>query len=733
MLRRTLRRARRLLAPVGRVLVVPARWLAHVIMFPIDVAFLFFDLFFVNLKKTRIFSHDCRGRHSFRGGVCPPSRKYTNRFLFRLLCPEMGRGLEGRGICRADEKVKVHLMRGAALAIAIVVIVGGANLAVVRFWPRLTGAEPPAEKLERLLAERVTGGNAAFEAGQYEDALSFFRGALRIASDDRELWHKAGLTYAEMGEQAKAVQCFRVAAEGDDAYPPALGRLALYLYEKGDVGPAGSYAERAVRLGGADGPTHAILADRYLWTGDTDSAAAHLQNAVDKDPESDIVRLAQAHSLMLEGNLDEAGRLLDGIADDAPVAPLAALYRMDVLWKTGRSQEAVERLKEVADKHAELPWLAMLSLDSQFASGRRAEALAEVKRLEERFADLPAARLDLGRLLGKRGLDGLALQVALGCEDEPGVELPARVFAGELYLRRGLPDLAEDYARRALLEDAGHPAALLLAGKAALAKRDADEAARRFNDVVKAAPESAEAWYLLATAQRAQRDLEAACQSFLKACELRPDSGPFRQDCGRMLLATGKKAEAREQFLRAAELLPRPYAPYTSLGMMAQEEGDNAKAREYYVKAIEAAPDRSIIAANNMAELLLSENKDIPLALAFAYSAHVRAFGTPLEAPAADTLANALIRAGYPASAVGLARMAARIRPDSPERHYRRGLAEAAAGNLEEALRAFDKAAELDPDSESAVLARGLAEMLKQREKERQEAAPEAAAPKEEG
>jgi tetratricopeptide (TPR) repeat protein len=717
MLGRLLRALRRLLAPVGRILAVPARLLAHLIMLPFDLAFLFFDVFVVNLKKTGWFASDCRGKDSYVGGVCPPARKYTNRFLFRLVCPEMGCGPRGVGsVCRAGEGPRFHLIRGAIIAVLLTGSAFGGYWAGGKLWPGPAERLPEGERLKRMLARRVQGGEELLAAGNYKDARSQFLGALRLEPQSRELRYRVAICSARLGETDEALAYFMAAAQGEQAYAPALDEAALLLYQRGDIGMAGAFASRAIEQGGADAETYAVMADRHVWLRDLESAAEHLDIAEQKGAEGEALALARAHLLMSQDELGRAEELLDSVPEDSPFMPLAALYRLDVLWKAGKGAEAVQQLQAVQERFAHLPWLALILVDSQFRAGRREEAVAGAMRMAETFAELPTARLDLARLLSGNREDGLALRVLEGCYAAKQTRVAANVLAGNIYLRRGLPRLAAEHSEQALIAGPSELPALMLAARLAISRGNAEEAARHLREATRVAPDNAEAWALLATAQKALKNLDAALEALAKACELRPSSGAYHLEYALTLIGAGRDEQAREELLKAAELIPRPASPYTHLGVLAQRAGDHKMAREYYVKAVQVAPERATIAANNLAELLLTQEEDIPLALAFAYSAHVRSLGTPLGPAAADTLAKALIKANYPSSAVGLARIAAEVQPASPDRQYRLGVAEAAAGNVEQAIAALNRVSELDPDSEAAAMARDLAEILKQQD-----------------
>jgi len=206
-----------------RVLSVPARWLAHVLMLPVDAAFLLFDLFWVNLKKTPLFEEDCRGMYPEGGGPCGPAEKYTNRFLFRVVCRDLALSdVEARPICRAGDRLRIYFIRGLFAGLLVTALVVGLACAVVVLWPTPTTNVPTPEERQAAAAQSVRAGEAALAAGHCQEALDCFLEALQALPADARVRYKAGLCYEELGETARAAECFVEAARGDSAYAPAV-------------------------------------------------------------------------------------------------------------------------------------------------------------------------------------------------------------------------------------------------------------------------------------------------------------------------------------------------------------------------------------------------------------------------------------------------------------------------------------------------------------------------------
>ncbi len=633
-------------------------------MLPVDLLFLLFDAFSVNVRKTGWLGVDCRGRDSYAGGVCPPARKYTNKLLFKLICPEMGRArAERRTVCRAGEKPAIRFVR-AIVMVSLLAALGIVSAWTAQaIWARRLRPGGTEAVVGRIVTERLSRADAAYGQGRYDEALSLYMSALRLESASKELLYKIGLCYDELKIPDNAAHFFAAAGEGEDAHPPAVRRMALYLYARGDLATADKYAQQAIGLGVADGPMQAIVGDSCLWNKDVAAAEPHIAAALEASPESSVVKLAHAHLLSAKQDPEGALAILDSVLSDPSVALLAGLYKLDILRGSGRADEALMHVESLAARFPDLPRLSMLLVDTQFDSGQRAEALREAQRLREQYRDQPGAKLDLAGVLSRRGQDSLALEIAQECADDAQFGALANVFMGDIFLRRGMPEHALAYARKALERQPSFPPGLLLAGRAALTAGDLDSASVYLNGAIEQSPEDRAVWHSLGMLHLAAGDPQAAEESLAKACELDPSNGQLHQDYGMVLFNAvrtdpAKLEQAKAEFLKVVDLVQRPMTAYTSLGILAKQDGDSASAHSYYLQAIEADPGQAAIAANNLAEILMADDKEghnAAAALALAYSAYVRSRGSRYETAIADTLRKALTAAGVTAEALGVA------------------------------------------------------------------------------
>lgn len=707
----TYRIQRRLRRPVAAV----ARLIGHAVILPVDLAFVIFDLLYVNAKKTNVFRHDCRGPFGRRGGgPCPPCRKYTNRWVFRMVCADTFREPGTPDvICKAGVTTTLYWLRGGATLLCAAALAVALAWGLVRYWPRAAGSAPDAAAVERLRAERLTAADDALKAGNHEAALGFLKMLIQSDPGNRELCYKAAQCCEKLGDTEGAVAYYLVAAR-DPAVPAALGRLPALLWRRGDIQRAGRLAEKAQAGGVADADCLAVLADWRLWNGLSDETADLLARAGALDANNALVRLVSARLLVNQKKLPEAEKAYSQLANYEQYGPLGELYKAELLIGREDSAGAAARIREVLDRYPNLAWLRLHLIELAFAAGRKEEALAEADRVLKLASATPAARLLVARSLMMHGEDVKAFAIArqVGRED-PDHAVAASVLRATIYLKRGLPDFALAEAEDALARKPDAADALLVAGQAQSLLGRPKEAAALYAQAIQAGARSEGVERRLGMALRQTGDTAQAIEHLKRAVELAPGSGPARQEYGLALLSVGRRAEAKAQLAEAAKLPPVSVETLTALGIISQEEGDRAAAQSYYSKAVEANAAQAAIAANNLAFNLLSEGKDLPMALALAWLAYTNSHSPALLAASSDTLSSALIASGHAAQALNVARLALKYRPDDPGRLARFAAAASASGDQDAAIKALERIETVAPNSKEAELARKTIETLK--------------------
>jgi tetratricopeptide (TPR) repeat protein len=174
---------------------------------------------------------------------------------------------------------------------------------------------------------------------------------------------------------------------------------------------------------------------------------------------------------------------------------------------------------------------------------------------------------------------------------------------------------------------------------------------------------------------------------------------------GRIKFRNQQADDALEHFSTAIELDPTHVQPYLRSGRIFYQRGELDKAREAFGNALRVN-ERSAIAHAAMGFVhLRAEQADQ------AIEAWSRALSfNPRMVPVRKRMALALQRIGRPTEAMAQAKAALRIQPTDPEAHAITGRLHLYAKQFDQALRAYRKAIELDPEQEKQGIRLGLAE-----------------------
>ena len=135
-----------------------------------------------------------------------------------------------------------------------------------------------------------------------------------------------------------------------------------------------------------------------------------------------------------------------------------------------------------------------------------------------------------------------------------GPHAGAHQLVAVLDLQHGRAADARHHAQASLALRADHVPTLIVAGDAALALRDPQEAAQAFERAIALAPGHADAWFKLALARQDLREFDAAAAALREALRLKPDSPEAEVNLGIVLQEAGRLYEAMAAYGRAYRL-----------------------------------------------------------------------------------------------------------------------------------------------------------------------------------
>jgi tetratricopeptide (TPR) repeat protein len=199
-----------------------------------------------------------------------------------------------------------------------------------------------------------------------------------------------------------------------------------------------------------------------------------------------------------------------------------------------------------------------------------------------------------------------------------------------------------------------------------------------------------------------QKNFPAAEESFNVA--LAQDSNYLKPyfELARIYLTQNQQEKAIAQYKALLEKNPQQPGAQMLLGTLYEAQGKPDLAEAHYRKALEITPDFAP-AANNLAYVLVTRNKNIDEALKFAQVAKRK---LPNDPSVADTLGWVYYHKGLYDNAVRELRDSAAQIPNNPEVHYHLGMAYFKKEEKELARASLETALSLKPDFNGAKEAR---------------------------
>ena len=205
-----------------------------------------------------------------------------------------------------------------------------------------------------------------------------------------------------------------------------------------------------------------------------------------------------------------------------------------------------------------------------------------------------------------------------------------------------------------------------------------------------------------------KKKLNQAEESFKKALEENPNFLRPYFALGRIYYKEKKEDKAIAQYKAALEKNPDQPKPHMLLGIIYDGKKQYDLSEKQYRAAMDIDPEFAP-AANNLAYLLIEQNKDIEEALKFAQIAKKK---LPKDPDVMDTLGLAYYKKGFYDNAIAEFLDSLELRPDHPMVHYHLGLAYFKKGDKDQARKELEKALKLDQKFDGADNARQILSKL---------------------
>jgi len=510
-------------------------------------------------------------------------------------------------------------------------------------------------------------GHALRETGRYTEAIEAYGRAIAGGLEDADLLWGAAEVFAEVGQDARALQLLDVLLRREANNPLFLRRKGQLLLRSGHRSEALAALQQAVQAAHGDPHAYFEVAEALRAQGAYADAITYYRRGLDVDPRSRHGRLALSETLFLAGQYPEAVQIVDPLLKEDPNDLAAWKARADAFRALGRTNEVLYSLKAILllepDNGPALLEMFRLHRDAKEAK----EAYETLARLlattapEAQDATLHLERGDLAATLGKTEEANEAYEKAAALDPMMKLEIATR--RARLRLTAGRPDLAlevlDDGMKAVPPGSSASLGALLLRAEILGALERPAEARGAYEEV-------------------RQRD---------------PKSPVALAGIGRSMLEEGKHAEAVE-FLRAAiPQVPPQESLYLLLAEAYSGVGQMDTASEAIRDAVKALP-KSVALWVRAGELAVARQAWPDAASSFAHALALQPANVEV-----------LMRAGFvaermehPNESLAFYERASEADPANKQAWTSRGLALLATGRPTDAQTSFDRALALDSD-----------------------------------
>ncbi|MEZ6186315.1 MAG: tetratricopeptide repeat protein [Planctomycetota bacterium] len=484
------------------------------------------------------------------------------------------------------------------------------------------------------------------------------------------------------------------------AQPETTQRAALELARlnltQGDYPAAEDWARRTRELDPEGDDPDWVLAQALLGQERADEALAALAGPSERDgPRQAEALMLRGEILLARGRVDEGEDALRR-ASEVSDHPGAYLRLAHLYVQTGRGADAERAYTQALERTDEPAIVLVDRARFRLSTGDREGALGDARRAVELDPKHPQPRVTLGRVLfigfqqGGEALEELRRALELQVDFPPALYASAEVLYDALNCEGALRLLD-----RLLQLEPTHSDGHFLRAMTHSELEDVQAAARDFDAALRLEQgRSALTFSAFATLLREHGQFHEALGLYDQALAVDPGCGPAHYGRGLCLMfARGARAEAI-QALRQG--LP-PGA------------GERGVQRHWVDYLEQLPPEAPPLAPSDwlaQAEELLQREEFVSAALCFSHALDLGAGGQ--RGRARRGLAECLLQAGDPqAGEQELTR--ALWAGAGPEALLTRGLVRHARGDLQGALRDFERILQRDPAQPDALLGRGMA------------------------
>lgn len=458
---------------------------------------------------------------------------------------------------------------------------------------------------------RLMLGQIALERGDIQQAQQHLE--IAVASNPQRIqlaWHLLGKVYLFQKQYQKALDAFEQSLKESPDFKPALlerARTKIFLNQvDGAIEDLQKINEPESEL---------LLGEVLLYSGKTEQAREHFQNAVEKEPASKLfleteknlkvllgenlaiadaylaaaIRLKAPSLFLVAYNIDDqnpvtrlflqkSGQQIPNFSLPKPVVVQTVLSASDALEKDSKLSESLAN-KITTDRPMHIPAL-LIQVESAEKQEDKWHALHLYKQIFQSVPDIPAVLLRfalLARDIEANDAAECAIQKALSIKPDDGslYYIQATILKQEEKV-----DAALAACQKAIELGFQEAPLYVTLGNLYYEKMEISQSIDAFQTAIEKDPGAAENIASFALSALTTPDSAKLTELLQKHIEAHPENINTLYSLGVLYLNENKFDKAKDYFLKLTELAPNNSQVYYNLSLLYTREGNDAAAKQ---------------------------------------------------------------------------------------------------------------------------------------------------------
>jgi tetratricopeptide (TPR) repeat protein len=362
--------------------------------------------------------------------------------------------------------------------------------------------------------------------GNWPEAVTLYRSALAKNAGDLTTRVELARVLRYLGRYNEAETELNAVLAADARFAPAYTERGILRGQNKRYELAIADLQQALKLTPTDVYAQFGLAEILGYNKQYDESIRLYRAALEKEPDNQKGRVELGLVLAYANRFDEALKEFNAVLADNPNNVNAKIGKADTLARSRRFDESIALYNQILtadpnNRRANTGLAEALVYNKQYT-----QAIAIYDRLLAERPDDVSLAIDRGRALGYAGMHREAVKALRPLVASNPDNQDARLSLAEALTNSGDRAMREEaigHYRTLLQADAGNLDARYGLGRALSYQGRIREAEAELNQVIKARPNDADAYYALAEAQRYNKPFDAK-ENYQRAVKLGPNS-----------------------------------------------------------------------------------------------------------------------------------------------------------------------------------------------------------------